>query len=36
MPCVTLTGGNGLGASGAVVDGKVEGDGAVATLGVES
>ena len=36
VPGVAVTGGDFLEASGAMVEGEVEGGGAVATLGIES
>ena len=36
MPGVTVTGGDGLGSSGAVVDGEMEGGGAVAAGGIQT
>ena len=36
MPSILVAGGDGHNAGGAMVDGQMEGDEAVATLGVES
>ena len=36
MPGVTVTGGDGLGSSGAEVDSEVEGGGAVAASGIQT